>query len=173
MIMPVDSSKGSEIIKNTGFHVFNTGDGTYNARVFFGDNLCPIIFDSVNERIFFDPDWVAPQLVTQEYVNIAIASSNKHIAFIKQGDTIQTGGMTFEEIDTLCKNEPNKCNVTLAITAMNASGELEAETCYAQNITRCMSLSTGQASYLRFCFVTFNGTTIKFQVNPDNTITNI
>ena len=112
----------------------------------------------------------AKAIATQEYVNSAVA---KDIAFIKQGDTIQTGDMTFEQIDALCKNQPNKCNVTLAITAMNASGELEAETCYAQNITRCMSLSTGQASYLRFCFITFDGTTIKFQINPDNTITNI
>ena len=112
----------------------------------------------------------AKAIATQEYVNSAVA---KDIAFVKQGDMIQTGGMTFEEIDTLCKNYPNKCNVTMAITTMNGGDELEAETCYAQNIIRCMSLSTGQTSYLRFCFITFNGTTIKFQVNPDNTITNI
>lgn len=45
---------------DTGHEMIRLGDGAYNARIFFGDDLCPIILDSVNNKMIFDPDWVKP-----------------------------------------------------------------------------------------------------------------
>lgn len=49
-----------EEVKDTGSDILRQEDGTYNAIVYFGDDLCPIILDSKNNKIYFDPDWVAP-----------------------------------------------------------------------------------------------------------------
>lgn len=45
---------GDEIVKDADGNV--TG-----RRLFFGDNLCPVILDIASNKIIFDPDWVAPE----------------------------------------------------------------------------------------------------------------
>ena len=54
------NGKTAEVVKDTGSNILRLEDGTYNAIVYFGDDLCPIIVDSKNNKIYFDPDWVAP-----------------------------------------------------------------------------------------------------------------
>jgi hypothetical protein len=44
---------GEEIVKDADGNV--TG-----RRLFFGDDLCPVILDIASNKIIFDPDWVAP-----------------------------------------------------------------------------------------------------------------
>lgn len=49
---------GTMDIRNQIGHEFISGND--NIKVYFGDDLCPIILDSANNKMIFDPDWVAP-----------------------------------------------------------------------------------------------------------------
>ena len=59
IIMNADNT--STIMMYTGYELIDLGSGVYNARVLFGDDICPVIFDAVNNKIIADPDWVAPK----------------------------------------------------------------------------------------------------------------
>lgn len=49
------------VYKSIGHEKIKNADNSYNARILFGDNICPVIFDTVNNKIIADPDWVAPE----------------------------------------------------------------------------------------------------------------
>lgn len=98
---------------------------------------------------------------------------NKFIPFVKQGNNIMTGGQTFAEIAKLVTNGANKTTASLAITEVAASNELMCETCYAFSIQPFINLGTGETTQVKFGFRRLDGTIIKFQLNPDETITNV
>lgn len=50
----------STTLYQTGFELIDLGEGNYNARVYFGEDICPIILDTVENKMIFDPDWTAP-----------------------------------------------------------------------------------------------------------------
>lgn len=47
-------------MRSTGFNTYKTADGNWNAIVYFGNDLCPLILDSAANTLSLDPDWVAP-----------------------------------------------------------------------------------------------------------------
>lgn len=59
IIMTADGR--SVVRRHTGHEsIGQNDDGSYNLKVYFGDDLAPIIFDAVNDKLILDPDWVAP-----------------------------------------------------------------------------------------------------------------
>lgn len=80
MIIKADST--TETYKHTGYRVLGTNeDGSRNIKVFFGDDLCPIILDAVNNKIIADPDWVAPEeSATKSDIAGMVKSINGHTA---------------------------------------------------------------------------------------------
>ena len=46
--------------RNVSFEIIQINNEEYNAIVYFGDDIAPVIFDSVNNTITIDPDWVKP-----------------------------------------------------------------------------------------------------------------
>lgn len=58
MIMPA-TGDGATIRKHIGHKLIRNDDDTFNAIVYFGDDLAPIIFDSVNNTVSLDPTWTA------------------------------------------------------------------------------------------------------------------
>lgn len=58
LIMPATGGD-STIRKHIGHKLIRNDDGTFNAIVYFGDDLAPIIFDGVNNTVSLDPTWTA------------------------------------------------------------------------------------------------------------------
>lgn len=57
---------GNEAIKDADGNI--TGQ-----RLFFGDDLCPVILDIASNKIIFDPDWVAPEAnITESAANTLV-----------------------------------------------------------------------------------------------------
>lgn len=54
-------SGAGRMYKSIGHEKIKNADSSYNARILFGDNICPVIFDTVNNKIITDPDWVKPK----------------------------------------------------------------------------------------------------------------
>lgn len=54
-------SGAGRMYKSIGHEKIKNADSSYNARILFGDNICPVIFDTVNNKIITDPDWVKPE----------------------------------------------------------------------------------------------------------------
>lgn len=67
----------------------------------------------------------------------------------------------------------NKFHATLAISYVNEEGLLISETCYAKSVMSAINTETGDKPYVNFSFETFNGETVKFRWNADNTISNV
>lgn len=67
----------------------------------------------------------------------------------------------------------NKFHATLAVTYVNEEGLLISETCYAKSVMSAVDMQTGSKPYVNFSFETFDGETIKFRWNADNTISNV
>ena len=67
----------------------------------------------------------------------------------------------------------NKFHATLAVTYVNEEGLLISETCYAKSVMPAINTETGDKPYVNFSFETFNGETVKFRWNADNTISNV
>lgn len=67
----------------------------------------------------------------------------------------------------------NKFHATLAVTYVNEEGLLISETCYAKSVMAAINTETGDKPYVNFSFETFNGETVKFRWNADNTISNV
>ena len=67
----------------------------------------------------------------------------------------------------------NKFHATLAISYVNEEGLLISETCYAKSVMAAINTETGDKPYVNFSFETFNGETVKFRWNADNTISNV
>ena len=70
-------------------------------------------------------------------------------------------------------NGTNKFHATLAISYVNEEGLLISETCYAKSVMAAINTETGDKPYVNFSFETFNGETVKFRWNADNTISNV
>ena len=56
---------------------------------------------------------------------------------------------------------------------VNEEGLLISETCYAKSVMAAINTETGDKPYVNFSFETFNGETVKFRWNADNTISNV
>lgn len=98
---------------------------------------------------------------------------DKYCAFMKQGDQIKLGNV--QEYSKMQKmlNGTNKFHATLAISYVNEEGLLISETCYAKSVMAAINTETGDKPYVNFSFETFNGETVKFRWNADNTISNV
>ena len=143
---------GSEIIRNS--------DNTFNCKLYFGDELAPLIFDGQNNKILLDPDWVAPNVET--LVN--------HCAFIKQNGEIKTGNIkTFEEACELLSKGANRFHATIAITEMQGD-LLESETCHAISVRSGINLATGATESIYFYFESFHEGPFQIIWNSDNSL---
>lgn len=99
---------------------------------------------------------------------------DKYCAFMKQGDQIKLGNVQeYSKMQEEMLNGANKFHATLAITFTNEEGLLISETCYAKSVMSAINMDDGSSPYTKFSFETFDGETIKFQWNADNTISNI
>lgn len=85
---------------------------------------------------------------------------------MKQGDQIKLGNVQEYSKMQEMLNGTNKFHATLAISYVNEEGLLISETCYAKSVIT----ETGDKPYVNFSFETFNGETVKFRWNADNTI---
>ena len=103
---------GEEIVKDADGNV--TG-----RRLFFGDDLCPVILDIASNKIIFDPDWVAPTPCVKTVNGIAPDENGDITVEIPEA-------ITDEHINTLIDAKHlGVCNLELIVgqTTMN---ELEA-----------------------------------------------
>lgn len=133
----------------------------------------------------------AKKLATEEYVEEKLLDSDlvqatafneladtvkgldKYCAFMKQGDQIKLGNVQeYSQMQEML-NGTNKFHATLAVSYVNEEGFLISETCYAKNVMSAIDMETGSKPYVNFSFETFNGETIKFRWNADNTISNV
>lgn len=65
---------GNEVIKDADGNI--TGQ-----RLFFGDDLCPVILDIASNKIIFDPDWVAPEAnITESAANTLVDTKVAELA---------------------------------------------------------------------------------------------
>lgn len=133
----------------------------------------------------------AKKLATEEYVEEKLLNSDlvratafneladtvkgldKYCAFMKQGDQIKLGNI--QEYSQMYEmlNGANKFHATLAITFINEEGLLISETCYAKSVMSAINMNGGGSPYTNFSFETFDGETIKFRWNANNTISNV
>lgn len=59
--------------KSIGHEKIKNADSSYNARILFGDNVRPVIFDTINNKIIADPDWIAPEAnITESAANTLV-----------------------------------------------------------------------------------------------------
>ena len=98
---------------------------------------------------------------------------DKYCAFMKQGDQIKLGNIQEYSKMQEMLNGANKFHATLAISFINEEGLLISETCYAKSVMSAIDMNTGGKPYVNFSFETFDGETIKFRWNADNTISNV
>ena len=98
---------------------------------------------------------------------------DKYCAFMKQGDQIKLGNIQEYSKMQEMLNGTNKFHATLAISYVNEEGLLISETCYAKSVMAAINTETGDKPYVNFSFETFNGETVKFRWNADNTISNV
>ena len=98
---------------------------------------------------------------------------DKYCAFMKQGDQIKLGNVKEYSKMQEMLNGTNKFHATLAISYVNEEGLLISETCYAKSVMSAINTETGDKPYVNFSFETFDGETIKFRWNADNTISNV
>ena len=98
---------------------------------------------------------------------------DKYCAFMKQGDQIKLGNIQEYSKMQEMLNGTNKFHATLAISYVNEEGLLISETCYAKSVMSAINTETGDKPYVNFSFETFNGETVKFRWNADNTISNV
>lgn len=148
------------IYSYTGQEVIPTDSDKYNVRIFFGDDLCPLILDVENEKIILDPDWVAPG------VEVPIT----HCAFIKQNNEIMTGNIeTFEEACKLLSNGANRFHATIAITTMEGD-YLESETCHAISVRSRTNLATGATNSIVFYFESCHSGPFQVVWNSDGSL---
>lgn len=57
----INADGTSKDVLHTGHQLISLSDDGAVQRVYFGDNLRPVIFDGVQNKIYFDADWVAPE----------------------------------------------------------------------------------------------------------------
>lgn len=99
---------------------------------------------------------------------------DKYCAFMKQGDQIKLGNVQeYSKMQKMLSSGANKFHATLAVTYVNEEGLLISETCYAKSVMAAINTETGDKPYVNFSFETFNGETVKFRWNADNTISNV
>ena len=69
--------------KYTGFETLQDDNLNYiGAKLFYGDDLCPVILDIPSNKIIFDPDWVAPP-ATVKTINNVTPDENGDITIIE------------------------------------------------------------------------------------------
>lgn len=74
----INADGTSKDVLHTGHQLISLSDDGAVQRVYFGDNLRPVIFDGVQNKIYFDADWVTPQVevATEDEVLEAMALAN-------------------------------------------------------------------------------------------------
>lgn len=101
-----------------------------------------------------------------------MAGINKAIPFVKQGDANYKCSLTFAEAAALIKNGQNQANATLSQTNMDTSTmTLINGCCYASANEVGIKLGSSEVTYIRASFKTQDGSVVKLQYDPDNTIT--
>jgi hypothetical protein len=109
---------------------------------------------------------------TIELINEKVAGINKAIPFVKQGDSTYKCSLTFAEAADLIKNGQNQVNATLSLTNMDESTmTLISGCCYASANEVGIKLGSSEVTYIRASFKTQDGSVVKLQYDPDNTIT--
>lgn len=129
-------------------------------------------------------EFVSGQVLTAENMNHIeqgisqvsedFAEVNKFITIVKQGSKISCQPTTFEEVIALVKTMTIACVATLFITSVDASTDtILAETYFATNLTIGLRLSESGYNWVRFTFVMSDGTSVTYQINPDNSVTEV
>lgn len=101
----------------TGFEIINLGEGNYNARVYFGKDVCPIILDTVENKMIFDPDWTADVgggsgsvVVTQDSRSNGVGSYSCNMSFLEAAEAIKAGAPVVYVDATDAPNRYYYCN---------------------------------------------------------------
>lgn len=180
-----NGSKG-EFNPQTGYqrtysnaHTVNQdGTGWFQKEIKIGgasehdENAKKLATEEYVEEKLLDPDLVRATAFN-ELVD-TVKGLDKYCAFVKQGDQIKLGNVQeYSKMQEEMLNGANKFHATLAITFTNEEGLLISETCYAKNVMSAIDMNDGSSPYTNFSFETFDGETIKFRWNADNTISNI
>lgn len=98
---------------------------------------------------------------------------NRFVTFVRNGNNIYIGSHKFSEIEPIIMNDCAKTTVVLNITGMTSDGQMCVETCRAHSMTGVQNMSTKSMSYMLFSFIQFDGTIVKFKLNPDDTFTDV
>lgn len=119
-------------------------------------------------------------LFTKKQVEIAVTDlsgqidkKSKPIPFSISGSNYQCG-IPFSEAIEYCKKGMNQVNATLFTNAFNSSAKtLELQTDFAYFIQYATNLMTGEYIWIRVGFKMLDGTIVKLQFNPDESVTRI
>lgn len=176
------------------YSLWSVTDG-FKVRMHFGDEYPDIIANSVDNTITFDPDWVAPaelipapataevgQIVAVKAVDEngkptewGTANSTFDFNIIKQGSKLVLQKRTFAEItEASGTGKINTITPFLSITGMNS----DATTLIIENIPACYFavnklLGSSEFTSIRANFMLSDGTVVKYQINPDDTVTEV
>lgn len=83
-------------------------------------------------------------------------------------------GILYSEAIQYCKNGTNQVNATLFTNTLNSSTKtLELQTAFAYFIQFASNLATGENAWIRVGFKMLDGTIVKLQFNPDESVTPI
>ena len=109
-------------------------------------------------------------IMPDETGNIEYGRSNP-IPFNKAGNTIKCT-MTFAEAIAIASSGTNQANVTLALSTFDANTSLlTAETKYASSVTVGIKAGAGEKLWLQADFDMDDGSVIRLQLNPDESVT--
>ena len=136
------------------------------------ENAKKLATEEYVEEKLLDPDLVRATAFNE--LADTVKGLNKYCAFVKQGDQINLGNVKeYSKMQEMLSSGANKFHATLAVTYVNEEGLLISETCYAKSVMSAINTETGDKPYVNFSFETFNGETVKFRWNADNTISNV
>ena len=109
-------------------------------------------------------------IMPDETGNIEYGRSNP-IPFNKAGNTVKCT-MPFAEAIAIASSGTNQANVTLALSTFDANTSLLiAETKYASSVTVGIKAGVGEKLWLQADFDMDDGSVIRLQLNPDESVT--
>lgn len=119
-------------------------------------------------------------LFTKRQVEIAVTDlsgqideKSKPIPFVMSGSTYRCG-IPYSEAIQYCKNGTNQVNATFFTNTFNSSTKtLELQTDFAYFIQYASDLMTDEDVWIRVGFKMLDGTIVKLQFNPDESVTAI
>ena len=169
---------GYQRIYSNAHTVNKDGTGWFQKEIKVGgtsehdENAKKLATEEYVEEKLLDPDLVRATAFNE--LADTVKGLDKYCAFVKQGDQINLGNVKeYSKMQEMLSSGANKFHATLAVTYVNEEGLLISETCYAKSVMSAINTETGDKPYVNFSFETFNGETVKFRWNADNTISNV